>query len=127
MQFSVHGLRRRFQDYDKITQRLQQDYLKISRITARLQDFRKIIGITYIDRGLWDYSKDYSATEDSTVRDCKVVCPTPRKWPRAPTLQRPPQALQVRDNKPRTYNSSIFRLPVHIDNITPAPLRVREL
>ena len=51
----------------KITTRLLEDfnnYSKISRITARLQDFEEIIGITCIDRGLWDCNKDYS--EDCT-------------------------------------------------------------
>ena len=38
--------------------------MKISRITARLQDFKEIIGITCIDRGLLDYNKDNS--EDCT-------------------------------------------------------------
>ena len=44
-----------FNDYSKITGRFQG--------LLRLQDFkdfRKIIGIACIDRGLWDYSKDYS-------------------------------------------------------------------
>ena len=77
----------RFTDCDKdskTTTRLQ----RFQGLQQDFKDFRKIIGITCIDRGLWDCNKDYS--EDCTRLQGSVRPLAPRGPGKVSCIERCP-------------------------------------